>query len=1161
VVRILTIGLAALVAGLSLAVPADATVRTPGYKGVKRAPKTKPAPIPTPVLLAEDAVNPQVLVDNAGTAHIVWTDQNTVEEADITHYCRIKRGARACDATHALVPPQDYAGGNYPGGNAEFSPPRVLASGDDLLIVSYRYPNVVEKPDVTSSGATYLWTSDDGGTTITGPGLVGDLETSGVPALFGPPDSPRVGLISDTKTGGTFFTAISPGKYEGTEANLGANGPDRAYSGSLAVVNDRPVAAFADLADQTYIRAWTGNGNILDQSTWSESAPFPGSEPRLASGPAGLFVLYRPDFGEPYHVRKIEGGGVGRPRRVSDSDGANDRDFFQTPTGRLHAGWVGDLASIGYLRTSTDGRRWNTSRRLARATSEQGGLSALDMAAAPDGGGFAVMVRSHGRGTGTILAAPFGNQLPTGVPGLGSLGGDGVDPDIETTCQEINFGDVRVLGNEGCFLTAATGPKGTKVSEGPLRINGIDFIPDPGVKILINPSKRTIDSTGKVTVQGTILGDSPVKFFHDRLALKIPPRGVSIAQGGAEKRGTYLFNIDTEKLPSEVKGFTVQGEWSAEVFDDGSAKIEMALKLPKVFGGITGEVELKLDNAGGLEIDSLEMKAKQVPIFGVLVLEDFALKYDGEGDKWSCSILLRLPPVTGGPRVLGAVAFEKGKFKEGKAGFGPPYPGVKIAPGVFLTFIGAGFGIDPPAVSGRIGIGVVPVLANQSYAIKLDAESKISFGNPITYEIGSNPKFQDPGEGGLETLPAIGSLFDFEVSKGHMRAGTDGYASLGGEIELDLEAVSVKGELDSALSVTPQFRFGGRVLGQICIVGFCHLRGEALVTDKGIGACITTGVTYGFFYKWGESPLDVDIKGPLSCDLSPYALVPPKKVEGQPDVAEVEVPAGLGTLNLELKGDGGAPGVVLVAPNGETVHPVDVSIAGEDARAISMTKPSQNITLVGVRNPEPGIWRVQNQGGSPPIIQVRKADAQSAPEAAGSVGGGGARASGAGARKRTLTYTATRREGLTVTFVEEGEGVAQAIGRATARRGTLEFTPANGPAGRRTIVAVGEQDGLPRFREEIASYTAPKPLPPGRVRGVRIKRSKGGIVVRWRRAQRAAAYDVRAMLSDGRGLFELRGRRAKRARFRDVPKGVGARVRVVARDTNGRGGKPGRARL
>lgn len=1154
--------LIALAFALVAAPAADATVRTPGYKGVGKAPKTKPAPIPKPVLLAEKGVRPQVLVDNAGTAHIVWTDETTVQDADITRYCRLKRGATSCDVTHALVPPQEYGGGNYTGGNAEYTPPRVLASGDDLLIVSYRYPNVVEKPDVTSSGATYLWTSDDGGTTITGPGLVGDLDTSGVPAVFGPPDSPQIGLISDTKTGGTFFTAIAPGKYEGTEANLGANGPDRAYSGSLAVVNERPVAAFADLADQIYIRAWSGNGDILDQSTWSESAPFPGSEPRLAAGPAGLFVLYRPDFGEPYYVREIGAAGLGGPIRVSDSDGANDRDFFQTPSGRLHAGWVGNLASTGYLRTSNNGRRWNTSRRLARATTEQGGLSALDMAAAPDGGGFAVMIRSQGRGAGTVLAAPFGNQHPTGVPGLGSLGGDGADPEVETTCQEIKFGDVRVVGNEGCFLTAATGPKGTKVSEGPLRINGIDFIPDPGVKILINPGKRTLDSTGKVTVQGSIAGDSPVKFFHDTLQLKIPPQGVSIAQGGAKKRGTYLFKIDTDKLPSEVKGFTVQGEWSAEVFEDGSAKIEMALKLPKVFGGITGEVELKLDNQGGLEIDSLEMKAKQVPIFGVLVLEDFALKYDGEGDKWSCSILLRLPPVTGGPRVLGAVAFEKGQFKEGKAGFGPPYPGLKIAPGVFLTFIGAGFGIDPPAVSGRIGLGIVPVIAKSSYVIKLDAESKISFGNPITYQIGSNPKFQDPGEDGLETLPAIGSLFEFEVSKGHMRVGTDGYAALGGEIELDLEAVSVKGEIDSSVSVSPQFQFGGRVLGQICIVGFCHLRGEAVVTDKGVGACITTGVTYGFFYKWGESPLDVDIKGPLSCDLSPYALVPPKKVEGQPDVAEVTVPAGLEALNLRLRGDGGAPGVVLVAPNGEQVHPVDGSIAGDDARAVSISLPSKNTTYVGVRNPAAGVWRVQNQAGSIPITEVAEAESLPAPGAAGDVSAGGARASGAReARKRTLSYTVTRREGLTVTFVEEGEGVAHTIGRATARSGKITFTPANGPAGKRTIVAIGEQDGLPRFREEVATFTAPKPLPPAAVRGVRVSRARGGLLVRWRRAPGADGYDVRAMLSDGRGLFKLAGRRVRHVRFADVPKGTAAKVRIVARDASGLSGKPGRGRL
>jgi hypothetical protein len=39
----------------------------------------------------------------------------------------------------------------------------------------------------------------------------------------------------------------------------------------------------------------------------------------------------------------------------------------------------------------------------------------------------------------------------------------------------------------------------------------------------------------------------------------------------------------------------------------------------------------------------------------------------------------------------------------------------------------------------------------------------------------------------------------------------------------------------------------------------------------------------------------------------------------------------------------------------------------------------------------------------------------------------------------------------------------------------VHFVPADGPAGRRDIVAIVEQDGLPSVRQTVASYEAPDP--------------------------------------------------------------------------------------
>ena len=315
-----------------------AVYHSPGYKGVCRASKTKPQdPLP-PVELGDGGRSPQVLVDAAGTAHIVWNQDGGDTGPDQLRYCRLKRGATSCDKTAALIPQQPGLN-NSPAFNEDIAGPRIVAVGDDLVFISHRYPNVVAKPDATSTDrTTYAWISDDGGNTITGPVIVGDAEPSGGAVVYGTPDGPRIGLISDTRTGGTFFQQISPGTYTSAQANLGAGGPDRAYSGSLVSVGGLPVTAFADLAGNTFIRQWSGTGNPANPATWSQ-AQTSGSDPRLAAGPSGAFLVTSPQSGDRFQVRKLAGINPGRAATVkTGSHGA--RDFFEDPGGALRLAWV-----------------------------------------------------------------------------------------------------------------------------------------------------------------------------------------------------------------------------------------------------------------------------------------------------------------------------------------------------------------------------------------------------------------------------------------------------------------------------------------------------------------------------------------------------------------------------------------------------------------------------------------------------------------------------------------------------------------------------------------------------------------------------------------------------------------------------------------------------
>jgi hypothetical protein len=160
----------------------------------------------------------------------------------------------------------------------------------------------------------------------------------------------------------------------------------------------------------------------------------------------------------------------------------------------------------------------------------------------------------------------------------------------------------------------------------------------------------------------------------------------------------------------------------------------------------------------------------------------------------------------------------------------------------------------------------------------------------------------------------------------------------------------------------------------------------------------------------------------------------------------------------------------------------------------------------------------------------------------------------ASVRGRTLRYRIPRVKGQTVTFEERGRGVAHALGTVrTGGRGALRFTPADGKGGKRRIVALVEQDGLPRKQLTVATYKAPPRARPGLPAGLKIGAGAGKaraakaapLTVTWRAAKGAARYGVRVALPDGRKLFFLRGADDRVVRLHDAPADGRAVVRVV----------------
>jgi hypothetical protein len=179
---------------------------SPGYAGTKKLPKVRAVrPPPLVHMPGTGGSDPGVLVDDAGTAHVGWATQ-AAGQSSVLHYCRLQRGAKTCAAVRSLTIPSPPGLGNGDVTNIDEVGPKPLRVGNELLLLDDRCCNEAPAPDgTTHDNPDYLFTSEDGGDTFTGPdapgsfaGLVGTVEPSGNAIVYGGND-PSIGVVTDTK--------------------------------------------------------------------------------------------------------------------------------------------------------------------------------------------------------------------------------------------------------------------------------------------------------------------------------------------------------------------------------------------------------------------------------------------------------------------------------------------------------------------------------------------------------------------------------------------------------------------------------------------------------------------------------------------------------------------------------------------------------------------------------------------------------------------------------------------------------------------------------------------------------------------------------------------------------------------------------------------------
>ncbi|MCW3039316.1 MAG: hypothetical protein JWM31_1221 [Solirubrobacterales bacterium] len=1091
--------------------------RSPGYAGRKIPATFVSAAPPRPVVLPTSGHGPRVLVDGAGTAHIAYADPAGAGD-DVLRSCRLPRGGAGCAASVALVPRQPSGGGNDPQTNQDFQGPFPLESGNELLLVDARCCNEVPSASGFTRDPVYLYTSEDAGSSFTGPtdanptaGLIGTQEPSGDAVLFGG-EVPSIGLISSLQTGGTVFQGVPAGSFTTASANLSLRpNRDDANGARLGLDGTRPITAFSALEDTITVREWNGTGSVNDASQWTV-LQIPGADqPRIAGGPKGVAMLSEPGIlPGPLSVRGIAAGGgsAGAPQLLASGPVTAPTLSADPVSGAFVAAWLRTSDETVHVRTSTDGHTWTPDQIVMKVPG--GDLGQLDAAVTADGGGFVVARDAAGAPTtfdGRILGAQFGPAAPTGNPGLGLVpppGGSGPPSGDEkgfVACSQVHFGDVDVQATAGCFLRDPKNPSGgAAIAQSAVRLNGLDIVPESGVKIFLDPKGHTIDTSGAVQVIAQGAGSKPVILWHGPLHLKLPNAS----------EGATLFDFDMGQFAASVEGFRINAHAKVILTKHG-VRIPLDLQLPATFGGVTGRAELVVDQQSGLHLDSLRFAVDDVDI-GVLELKDVAVAYDGGADSWSGG----LTAVVSGPDLTlsGDIRFVAGAFNSAHLKV-DKFPGVLVTTDVWLTEVQLGLQLQPLIFTGGVVFGFQPIAPPSSFAIAVDGGFTIQAGPPVVVQVTGN-----------------GSVFGIDLAHALFRYSGDGSLRLSADIVIGSKALGISGGLQFGFI---GHDFGGTINAQACAFGVCP-NVSVSANKRGAAVCLGPG---SISHEWSASPFSVDQHW-ADCVADAYG--PPAGTRAAGDGQSFVVPPAASSYAIAVDGVTGGPQLALTGPNGP-VSFGDPRSPATNAVQLPGT-PQSHRTFIGLRRPAAGRYTIAPVPGSSAVADMLVSRGYPAPKASAVVGGHG--------RLRTLRYrTSGITPGVTVRFVERSSGEDTVIADTARPSGVLRFRSAPGPGGTRQIVAQAVRDGLPWTSKVVASYRAPAITRPGLVRNVRLARVGSGLTIHFAPATNATSYVVKALLSDGRGVQRTLKAPKRSLSLPAVARTTSARVTITAVGADG----------
>ena len=372
--------------------------------------------------------------------------------------------------------------------------------------------------------------------------------------------------------------------------------------------------------------------------------------------------------------------------------------------------------------------------------------------------------------------------------------------------------------------------------------------------------------------------------------------------------------------------------------------------------------------------------------------------------------------------------------------------------------------------------------------------------------------------------------------KGYALYVFPGYVEFGGSWGINV----LGGALTASLSGTgqlwmPQGEFDIQANGNFNVAGFSGSVGIVL-SSKGIIGCGNINIpdpppfsgtlatlSEGAGYHWGQGLGGVNIWlfGGCSNNYGSYQVNASSSALDNGS-RSFTIRPGVADAMVRLAGSAGSPEVRVTGPGGEAAStgPGTQLTGGRvGRRVIALARmPQLDRTWIGLQHPAAGRWTVTPLPGSPPITSLAVADGLGPAVVHGAVTGQG--------YDRVLNYSVRPRPGQTVQFAESGAGASHLIGTAHGSHGALHFTPAIGPAGRRSILAIVSMGGLPTERIAVARYLAPGPPVAAAPRGLAVRRVRGALAVRWSTGANTTGFHLTVIDTDGTRSLYILPRRA-----------------------------------